>query len=110
MKKITLLFCLSIVGFVGYAQQEKSSKLIVENETQHNMESADFTTQEFTLLLISDFSSDLAFDNNTHELLHQTTDSASIENKFIEGAYSYNDYALNFTFKPVIIKEIKNRF
>jgi len=107
MKKITLLLCLSIVGFVGYSQQEKSSQLNLESRNIITIDSADFTQQNNSILIVSEFGSDLNFESNTHELMHQTTDSASIENKFIEGAYTYNDYALNFEFKPVIISVLK---
>ena len=107
MKKMTLLFCLSIVGFVGYAQQEKSQKLTVDNSLTITIENIDFTTQEIALLMVSDFSSDFSFEDNSHELTHHTTDAYGIENKYIEGAYTYNDYALNFEFKPVVINTLR---
>ncbi len=51
MKKMTLLFCLSIVGFVGYAQQEKSPDLTSENSITITIENNDFTMQEIALFI-----------------------------------------------------------
>jgi hypothetical protein len=107
MKKMTLLFCLSIVGFVGYAQQENSPSLTAENSITITIENNDFTMQEIALLELNDFNWDVSFENNSHELTHHTTDVMSIENNYIEGTYTYNDYALNSDFKPVVIQILK---
>ncbi len=46
----------------------------------------------------------MSFENNSHELTHHTTDVMSIENNYIEGTYTYNDYALSSDFEPVVIQ------
>jgi hypothetical protein len=104
MKKITLFLGLSIVGLVGYAQQSNDTQNISSTNNQIKEYLIEINTSETIdninqLLLETDSRNALNFETNTHELAHKSSGSVDIEKKFIEGAYSYNEYALNFDFK-----------
>ncbi|NOQ92010.1 MAG: hypothetical protein GQ552_04750 [Flavobacteriaceae bacterium] len=112
MKKITLFLCFSIVGLIGFAQQSDSTLNIIDLSNQENnltIKIDNLGTNSFTdkiLLDANDFNA-VSFENNTHELTHHSKDSSTIESKFIEGAYTYSEYAFNFDFKPnnaIIVK------
>jgi len=115
MKKITLVLCLSIVGFMGYSQQSNQKGSDISNQDNvliiqvGSMDFEDAEDQE--LLASSDFSeidfSSSGFENNTHELVHRSSNENSLENKFTEGAFSYNEYVLNFDFKKIKSKRLK---
>jgi len=106
MKKITLFLGLSIVGLIGFAQQTNDNQL--NNETSvnkkvytiHINESEDFTPNSEHLLISENVLGSRNFEMNTHELVHDSAESVDFESKFIEGAYSYNEYAINFDFEP----------
>ena len=112
MKKITLFLCFSIVGLIGFAQQSGSTLNITDLSDQENnltikfdnIDADDFPDK--LLLDANDFSM-VSFENNTHELSHHSNDSSDIENKLIEGAYTYIGYAFNFDFKPTKAIRIK---
>lgn len=112
MKKITLFLCFSIVGLIGFAQQSGSTLNIIDLSNQennltikiNNIDVDDFADK--LLLDANDFNA-VGFENNTHELSHHTNDSSSIENKFLEGTYSYFEYAYNFDFKRNIFTKVK---
>jgi hypothetical protein len=115
MKKITLVLCLSIVGFMGYSQQTTQKGMDIsdqENVLIIQVGNMDFEDAEDQDLLTSndfkdiDFSS-TRFENNTHELVHRSSNENNLENKFTEGAFSYNEYVLNFDVKKIISKRLK---
>lgn len=115
MKKITLLVCFSIVGFMGYSQQSSQKATDVSNQENvltiqiGDMDFKDAADQE--LLVANDFSaidfSANSFENNTHELVHGSSIQNNIESKFIEGAFSYNEYVSNFDYKAFTQKKLK---
>ncbi len=112
MKKITLFLCFSIVGLIGFAQQSNSTLNIIDLSNQENnltIAIDNIDTDNFADKLLLDANDFVAesFESNTHELSHHANDSSTIERKFIEGAYSYSEYALVFDFKPnktIIVK------
>lgn len=115
MKKITLVLCLSIVGFMGYSQQSSQKETDFSNQNNvliiqvGDMDFKDAEDQE--LLAANDFKaidfSSGSFENNTHELVHRSSKENYLENKFTEGAFSYNEYVLNFDVKKIISKRLK---
>ncbi len=110
MKKITLFLGLSIVGLIGFAQQSNDNQLNIQSSDQEkvyiiHLDNTEGNTENSENLLITEeIGNSLNFENNTHELVHKTFDLVDFENKFIEGAYSYNEYAFNFDFNPNNIK------
>ena len=113
MKKITLFLGLSIVGLIGFAQQSKdlqNNTITTDQQTEYIIvidDSENVENNMDSVLSQIDFRNTSNFEDNNHELVHNTSDSVDIENKFIEGAYSYNEYALNFDFKPNSIEFLK---
>ena len=115
MKKITLVFCLSIVGFMGFSQQTNQKETNISNLEDvliinvGSMDFGDAADQE--LLSANDFHEfnfgHGTFENNTHELVHSSTNENNLENKFTEGAFSYNEYVLNFDVKKIISRKLK---
>jgi hypothetical protein len=49
------------------------------------------------LLNSSHVNEELKLDFHAHELAHDAPEPIDIESKFIEGAFSYNEYALNYS-------------
>jgi len=119
MKKITLLLCVSIVGFMGYSQQsnqelnQQSNIIITQDHVLTirigDMDFKDAADQE--LLVANDFQdinfASSNFENNTHELVHKTSSQNNLEYKLMEGAFSYNEYVLHFDYKWFTQKKLK---
>ncbi len=115
MKKITLLLCLSIVGFMGYSQQ--SNQKLNNISTQENVLTIQIGNMDFKdaedqdLLVANDFSDinfeNINFENNTHELVHKSSNQNNLEYQLKEGAFSYNEYVLQFDFKSFTQKKLK---
>ncbi|MCF6223133.1 MAG: hypothetical protein L3J34_05340 [Flavobacteriaceae bacterium] len=112
MKKITLFLCFSIVGLIGFAQQSVSKSDINNISNQETsfvikIDNMDFNDYEDQILLESNDFNMINLKNNTHELSHNSANTSSIERNYIEGAYSYNEYALNFDFEPIMQMKVK---
>jgi len=45
---------------------------------------------------------------NFHELVHDAPDNFDIESKFVEGAFSYNEYALNYATDPTDLVDLRS--
>ena len=103
MKKITLLFAFSIMSLIGYAQNTNETTKIIseslERETEYIIVLDDVTVDgNIDILLNSSHGSEtLNFDFHAHELAHDAAETIDIESKFIEGAFSYNEYAVNYS-------------
>lgn len=103
MKKITLLFAFSIVSLIGYAQKSNESTTIMseplERETEYIIVLDDQIVDENIDMLLngSDKMENLKMDFHAHELAHDAPEAIDIESKFIDGAYSYNEYAVNYS-------------
>jgi hypothetical protein len=115
MKKITLVLCFSIVGFMGYSQQSVQEEKDISNQENVliiNVGTMDFMdAADLELLTSNDFKEinfgPSSFENNTHELVHRSSNENNLENKFTEGAFSYNEYVLNFEVKNIVLKKLK---
>ena len=110
MKKITLVLCFSIVGFMGYSQQTNQKENDISNQENGltiNVGSMDFDDAlDQELLAENDFSeinfAASSFEDNTHELVHRSSNNNhTFENKFTEDAFSYNEYVLNFDLRKM---------
>jgi len=115
MKKITLVLCFSIVGFMGFSQQSIQKENDISNQENVliiNVGTMDFNdAADHELLSDNDFKEinfgSSSFENNTHELVHRSSNENNLENKFTEGAFSYNEYVLLFDVKKIISKKLK---
>jgi formylmethanofuran dehydrogenase subunit A len=103
MKKITLFFALSLVSLIGYSQESTETAELpsesLERQTEYIIVLDDVTVGDNidTLLNARVITGDLPLNFNNHELVHDEPDTSDIESKFIEGAFTYNEYALNYT-------------
>ena len=114
MKKITLVVCLSIVGFMGFSQQANQKEHDISNQEDVltiDVGTMDFKDAEDQDLLSSNDFSEINFSSgsfvNTHELVHRSTNENNLENKFTEGAFSYNEYVLIFDIKKILSRKLK---
>ncbi|MDH3323905.1 MAG: hypothetical protein OEM04_12995 [Flavobacteriaceae bacterium] len=112
MKKITLIICFSIVGLIGFAQQSESTIKITdlldqENITTIEIENLDFNDYKDEILLNANDFGPINLEDNTHELTHNSSRSSNIESNYIEGAYTFSEYALHFDFKPNTTQTVK---
>ena len=103
MKKITLLFAFSIVSLIGYAQKSNESTTItsdpLERETEYIIVLDDEVVGDNIDMLLngSNIMESLKLNFHAHELAHDVPEAIDIESKFIDGAYSYNEYAVNYS-------------
>lgn len=103
MKKITLLFAFSIMSLIGYAQNTNETTTIIseslERETEYIIVLDDVTVDGNIDILLngSHVDENLNFNFHAHEFAHDASEPVDIESKFIEGAFSYNEYALNYS-------------
>ena len=102
MKKITLFFALSFVSLLGFSQESKnttdSTLESIERQTEYIIVLDDVTVNDNIDLLLTgtQVSKEIEFDFDHHELVHDAPDNFDIESKFVEGAFSYNEYAMNY--------------
>ncbi len=114
MKKITLFFALSFVSLVGFAQETKntsnSSSESIERETEYIIVLDDVTVDGNIDLLLTGtkVSKQIVLDFNNHELVHDAPDNFDIESKFVEGAFSYNEYALHYSSDPTELVDLSS--
>jgi len=103
MKKITLFFALSFVSLIGFAQESDNSSNIgsesIKRQTEYIIVLDDTTVGDNIDMLLnnSKVTEDIQLNFNNHELVHDAPDASDIESKFVEGAFTYNEYALHYT-------------
>jgi len=112
MKKITLFLCFSIVGLIGFAQQSDKKSNINNMSNQEigfiiKIDNIDMNDINDKILLDSNDFNMIHLENNNHELTHNSGKSSIIERNYMEGAYSYREYALNFDFEPIMLLKVK---
>jgi hypothetical protein len=114
MKKITLFFALSLVSLIGFAQESKTSTNLdfesIERQTEYIIVLDDTTVGDnIDMLLNSSMKTeDIQLSFNNHELVHDAPDASDIESKFIEGAFTYNEYALLYSADPTDLSGLKS--
>ena len=103
MKKITLLFAFSIMSLIGYAQNTNETNTIIseslERQTELIIVLDDVTVDGNIDMLLnsSHVDEESNVDFHAHELAHDAPEPVDIESKFVEGAFSYNEYAVNYS-------------
>jgi len=106
MKKITLFFALSFVSLVGFAQDANNSTKIesetIERQTEYIIVLDDMTVGDNIDMLLNNsvVTEERQLNFNNHELVHDAPEASDIESKFIEGAFTYNEYALHYAANP----------
>jgi len=114
MKKITLFFALSFVSLVGLAQETKnttnSNSETLERQSEYIIVLDDVTVDDNIDILLTGrkLTNELEFDFNHHELVHDAPDNFDIESKFVEGAFSYNEYALHYATDPTDLVDLRS--
>ena len=100
MKKITLILGLTLMSLTGYAQQsqnETDDAQVQEREPSYIIVLDDTKVDDNIDMLLN--GSDLHLDDlapeQLHELAHDEPEDFSLEGKLVEGAFSYNEYAIN---------------
>ena len=102
MKKITLFFAFSFVSLIGFSQEATNSTKFesesIKRQTEYIIVLDDTTVGDNIDMLLnhSKISEEIKLNFNNHELVHDAPDASDIESKFIEGAFTYNEYALNY--------------
>ena len=103
MKKITLFFALSFVSLIGFSQESDNSSNIgsesIKRQTEYIIVLDDITVGDNIDMLLnnSKVTEDIQLNFNNQELVHDAPDASDIESKFVEGAFTYNEYALHYT-------------
>ena len=110
MKKITLFFALGFISLTGFAQETQNTSESIQRETEYIIVLDDVTVGDNIDLLLTGktLSKEIEFDFNNHELVHDAPDNFDIESKFVEGAFSYNEYAVNYTTDIIYVNDSKS--
>ena len=114
MKKITLFFALSFVSLIGFSQESNNSSNIssesIERQTEYIIVLDDTTVGDNIDMLLNTnkVTQDIQFNFNNHELVHDAPDASDIESKFVEGAFTYNEYALHYNSDQSEISGLKS--
>ena len=100
MKKITLILGLTFMSLAAFAQQSQSESNDLQNQEREStyiivLDDTVVDGNIDMLLKGSDLHSDDFRQDNLHELVHDEQEDFSLEGKLVEGAYSYNEYAIN---------------
>ena len=99
MKKITLFFALSFVSLIGFSQESNNSNdpanESIKRQSAYIIVLDDTAVGDNIDVLLSNHTvtEDIQMNFNHHELVHDAPDASDIESKFIEGAFTYNEYA-----------------
>lgn len=107
MKKITLFFALSLVSMIGIAQETNQKTTLssesIERQSEYIIVLDDVTVGDNIDILLNNsvIPENLELNFNNHELVHDAPDTSDIESKFIEGAFTYNEYALNYSVRTI---------
>ena len=108
MKKITLLFVFALTGITGFSQESSESKQInsesIERELEYIIVLDDVVVDDNIDMLLNDsaLEEDIRFNFNNHELVHDAPEASGIESKFIDGAFTYNEYAYNYNYEDTL--------
>ncbi len=114
MKKITLFFALSFVSLIGFSQESDNSSNIgsesIKRQTEYIIVLDDTTVGDNIDMLLNTnkVTQDIQFNFNNHELVHDAPDASDIESKFVEGAFTYNEYALLYNSDQSEISGLKS--
>lgn len=114
MKKITLFFTLSFMSLVGFAQETQntsnSNSETIERQVEYIIVLDDEIVDDNIDLLLTGtkVSKEIELDSTHHELVHDAPDSYDIESKFVEGAFTYNEYAVNYVTKPTNLVDLSS--
>jgi hypothetical protein len=100
MKKITLILGLTLMSFAGYAQESKiesDNSQIQEREPSYIIVLDDTKVDGNIDMLLkgSEIHHDSFAPDQLHELAHDEQEDFGLEGKLVEGAFSYNEYAIN---------------
>ena len=113
MKKITLFFTLSFMSLIGFAQETNTSNSdleTLERQTEYIIVLDDVIVDNNIDMLLTErpATNELEIDFNNHELVHDAPDNFDIESKFVEGAFSYNEYALHYVTDPTDLVDLRS--
>ena len=112
MKKITLFFAFSFMSLIGFAQEttSNSNSATLERQSEYIIVLDDVTVDGNidVLLTGTKISKEIELDFNNHELVQDAPDTYDIESKFVEGAFSYNEYAVNYTSDPTNVADLRS--
>ena len=100
MKKITLILGLTLMSLTGYAQQSQNETSNFQNQERESsyiivLDDTEVDGNIEMLLNGSDLHVDDFAPEQLHELVHDEQEDFGLEGKLVEGAYSYNEYAIN---------------
>jgi len=100
MKKITLILGLTLMSLTGYAQQSQNETTNFQNEERESsyiivLDDTKVDGNIEMLLKGSELHADDFAPEHLHELVHDEQEDFGLEGKLVEGAYSYNEYAIN---------------
>ena len=100
MKKITLILGLTFLSLSAYAQESQSESNEFQNQEREStyiivLDETEVDGNIDMLLKGSELHTDDFHQDHLHELVHDEQEDFSLEGKLVEGAYSYNEYAIN---------------
>jgi len=90
MKNVTLIIAITLISLTGFAQQGNNSKIEDTVEISIQLDN----------IVETDLNTAILFESNTHEFTHNAFNIENLKKSFTARDYSYNEYAVYFTYKP----------
>ncbi len=104
MKKSILILGFSLVGLIGFAQQNNAENLALLHSQEKNLQttfeksSLDLKLINNNVLVISDVDVVDDFSENDHELMHDAFKFKGDSFDYREGVYTLNDYVIQYEY------------
>ena len=105
MKKITLIISFCFLGVTGYAQQQTEDATGIDYQKREReyiivLDNTKVEGNIDNLLKGNNLHDENLAVEELHELVHNAPNEFELEGKLVEGAFSFNEYAIHY--KPEI--------
>lgn len=107
MKNTILVLGFFFVGFIGFSQQinEESTKIFHKDQKIYertiNDSNIKIIINDINVLVINELEDKKFFENNIHEITHDSFKADENQFDYKEGVYTLNEYVINY--KPEFI-------
>ena len=107
MKKSILILGFSLVGLIGFAQQNNAEKTALLHQLEKNSQatfentSLDLKLIDNNVLVISDVDGIYDLRDNDHEFMHDAFKLQDDAFDYREGVYTLNEYVFHYEYKAL---------
>ena len=109
MKNTILVLGFLFVGLLGFSQQNNEGNIEIlhqdEKNYKHSINNLDIkiTLDDANTLVINNIEAKSSFENNTHEITHESFKVDENQFDYKEGVYTLNEYVINYKLELLTI-------